>query len=419
MIDKLLGSYLKELGLTEQEFVNAVSQSSTDNEKVSKLIFGQILAVDNFLTFKKMMIERGKHLERKALKMLKNPKKGQAKSSKHQDDAKVRAMTEEEQLSLALKLSAQLSRQSTSEQKKHVDKLEDVLKASVIEADLVRSQLEQEQAELEHAIALSLDMENERIKKIRAAEEEEKNATNAASKATAKAKKEKLLQYEAKIMAQEDAEAKGETYKPAAASAALPTIAVLEQRHTEHKKQVAEEFKQNDNTKKEKKKKVKKALEDAGIDNDELTRRQEFLRAQKELIAQKRAAERDEELKEYAVENKSNIPLPASAEISKTKPTEIQKLSPEEMKQQDMRKALALRFKTDMQVRKQRIETEKQDEYASLSAQLRKAQALRKKMDDESQAEMSAQEKARKEQLNKFHQGLAKTSIDASASGFM
>lgn len=348
LIDKLLGGYLKELGLSDEDFLAAVQASSKENDKVNKLIFGQILAVDNFLTFKKMMVKRGKALENKAIKLLANPGAVVKGGNTNDDDADISAMTEEEQLALALKLSAQLAATSSSERKKNADSLEEVLKASVVQADMFRSAIEQEQAELEHAIALSLAMEEERLRKIQAAEAEEKNAKDDKARATAKALKEKLLLEEAKIIATEDAESKGQPNLMTTArlaAAPLPSITMLEERHKAHVEQVETEFKKSEKVKKEKKKKEKKTLTDANCNDDELARRQEFLRAQKQLIAEKRAAAREKELETYESENKSGVPLPASANKVQKNAEPVPAMSAEEEKQQAMRKALAERFK--------------------------------------------------------------------------
>src|SRR5262245_45990518 len=50
LIEDLLSKNLKEIGVTEEQFVAACAHGS--NQEVNKLIFGQILAVDDFLSQK-------------------------------------------------------------------------------------------------------------------------------------------------------------------------------------------------------------------------------------------------------------------------------------------------------------------------------------------------------------------------------
>ena len=47
-MEELLSSSLKELGVTEEQFISAVMKSK--DPEVNKLVFGQILAADDFLS---------------------------------------------------------------------------------------------------------------------------------------------------------------------------------------------------------------------------------------------------------------------------------------------------------------------------------------------------------------------------------
>lgn len=60
LIDKLLG----EIGLDAQSFAHACEKVSV---KLYKDIVGQIVAMDNFLVFKKMMVARNKALNAEAM----------------------------------------------------------------------------------------------------------------------------------------------------------------------------------------------------------------------------------------------------------------------------------------------------------------------------------------------------------------
>jgi len=438
MIDNLLGGYLQELGLNDQDFLAAVQASSTENDKVNKLIFGQILAVDNFMTFKRMMIRRNKALEVKAMKMALNPGNTSAKSStggtSMDDDVDVSQMSEKEQLRLALKLSAELAQGVNSSQKLNADQLEAVIKASATEAELRKADQEREQAELEHAIALSLALEEERLKKLEAAEHVEKTSNNPEEVAHARKIIQEVLVEEAQIMQQEaveEIEAKIEECKLTGAPApklpslppvptvanppppdSLPSIAMVKERHAAHVAKVQDEFKQAELRKLRKKEKKKKAAQEAGVNDDELARRAEFLKAQRDIIKQKRQQQREAELAEFQHEAKhSAAPIPPPAAHSSQGPVAVEEIkeqggSSEDEKQQAMRRALAQRFKADMQLRKAKINAENQDKYYSLSQQLRQAEQLRQKMEEDNEQDMVHQERERREKLAAFHANL-------------
>lgn len=176
LVETTLTENLKEMGLTDQQFV-AVMRESIKDPLIEKLVFGQILAADDFLTFKKLMQKRNVQLELEALEALSQGEIGETTGGETGDTDTTNAVEEEEeaQLQLAMELSLQASEAAqTGELTK--EELQAALKASVSEYDLERGKLEREQAELEHAIALSLASEADRIKKLEEANEQEKDA---------------------------------------------------------------------------------------------------------------------------------------------------------------------------------------------------------------------------------------------------
>ena len=117
------------LGITEEQFMKAVENGlKIDNHKK---VFEQLLIVDNFLVFKKLMVKRNSELELEAMKAL------------EQQEA---------------------SNQNVNQ--------------SANARNLERKKLETEQAQLEHAIAMSLAIEEERQKLL----EKETNELNQALK---------------------------------------------------------------------------------------------------------------------------------------------------------------------------------------------------------------------------------------------
>jgi hypothetical protein len=69
-VEELLSKNLHEIGITDEQFVAAVASGSASSDSIQRVIFGQILAVDDFLTFKKMMTQRNAELEVESMKTL-------------------------------------------------------------------------------------------------------------------------------------------------------------------------------------------------------------------------------------------------------------------------------------------------------------------------------------------------------------
>merc|ERR1712096_146089 len=67
LVEDLIDYHLNDVQVTEEQFVKACNITKNPEDKK---IFDQILAVDNFTAFKKLMINRNKELEMEALKML-------------------------------------------------------------------------------------------------------------------------------------------------------------------------------------------------------------------------------------------------------------------------------------------------------------------------------------------------------------
>ena len=57
---------IQELGLTDEQFLEACEKATKTS--VHKRVVEQILAVDNFLAFKRLMMRRNKELDEEAMK---------------------------------------------------------------------------------------------------------------------------------------------------------------------------------------------------------------------------------------------------------------------------------------------------------------------------------------------------------------
>merc|ERR1719486_16188 len=68
MVDSLLEMHLQEMGCSMETFAELCQTYSTTT--VGKEVLEQILAVDDFVSFKKMMVKRNMELELESLKAL-------------------------------------------------------------------------------------------------------------------------------------------------------------------------------------------------------------------------------------------------------------------------------------------------------------------------------------------------------------
>merc|ERR1719230_377122 len=68
MVDSLLEMHLEEMGCTAEDFAKlCATYGSTE---VGKEVLEQVLAVDDFISFKKMMVKRNMELELESLRQL-------------------------------------------------------------------------------------------------------------------------------------------------------------------------------------------------------------------------------------------------------------------------------------------------------------------------------------------------------------
>ena len=70
MVDSLLGMHLANMGCGAEDFAALCNQYSTTD--AGREVLEQILAVDDFVSFKKMMVKRNMELELESLKALQN-----------------------------------------------------------------------------------------------------------------------------------------------------------------------------------------------------------------------------------------------------------------------------------------------------------------------------------------------------------
>lgn len=68
LVEELIGELLAELGVSQEIFLQACDKA--EKNPIHKKIVDQIVAVDNFVAFKKLMCKRNAELNQQAMKML-------------------------------------------------------------------------------------------------------------------------------------------------------------------------------------------------------------------------------------------------------------------------------------------------------------------------------------------------------------
>ncbi|XP_065661080.1 cilia- and flagella-associated protein 36 isoform X2 [Hydra vulgaris] len=71
LVESLLGGYLKDVGITEDQFLHACTSPPAKNDPQVQMVLHHLLAGDDFEVFKKMMIEKNLELQIQALDLIK------------------------------------------------------------------------------------------------------------------------------------------------------------------------------------------------------------------------------------------------------------------------------------------------------------------------------------------------------------
>lgn len=435
LIEKLLEEYLEDLGVSPEEFVKAIEGASSRNEVVTQMIHGEILATDDFLTFRKMMAARNAALEVSAIKQIQE----MVTNPENTNDTRELAKTldpdaEEGEFDEAQFLAA--------------------MKASVADEEVLTLEAASEQAELEAAIQMSLAFETERLEKIKIASEAEEEAhketenlkkakdTKKAEEAgkreaAAKAEKERLMIQEAQFLKAQNEPAPPATSSPAPAAApaeektpsvlspksrgtllgALPSFDELA-KNNKHKVQQAEQaFEKNRKARKEKKRERKKALkEKAKVSEEELARRKQFFEKQKELFVAKAQKERDVLLTDYKEKVYNPAVKKAEAEAPRPKPkAEEKKAAPkaveapmtaEEEAEQEKRQAFRSILSSEFKRFERGKETQANQKTHNFTAQLDRVNQLQQQIESQEEGLLLAQEQQRATELRAFHNSI-------------
>lgn len=149
IVDNILEEHLAEIGVDAELFA-ATCDSCVQSNAVSKEVLGQILAMDDFVTFKKLMVKRNMELELEVLQELKNE---------------------------ASMMSNDESKTNCESKSYDGDVDEDMdMDEHLLEMEVRYQQEEFEQADLETAIAMSLAIEDARVRQEAKDTEETKSS---------------------------------------------------------------------------------------------------------------------------------------------------------------------------------------------------------------------------------------------------
>ena len=161
MADSLLELHLEEYGISAEQFAEVCSQAHLQEN--ARDVIEQVLALDDFVSFKKMMVKRNMELELEAMKMLASLNEKVAAEAADDLDAAADAADAaggggddddfEAQLARALELS--LKEANAAGCSTDIDR-----------ADIDAKAAEAEEAELRMALALSMQLEEERQRQV-------------------------------------------------------------------------------------------------------------------------------------------------------------------------------------------------------------------------------------------------------------
>jgi hypothetical protein len=446
LAENLLAKHFEHLGVSEEHFQEVMAAAVGSGEyKDANRILKKLLAMEDYKSFKKVMLKRNLALTEEALQSMKNLNIG---SGSNQDETS----SEMRDFAAALKLSMDPSQQTgrtSSAQDMEDDLLQAAIRASVAEYDLQMSELKRQQAEIEEAIMLSLALEAARLESLQAmgesgvdgdlpALDEPSAALNASAKqdsaadaqpaaaATLSESKATSSDLAPKLGAlppiskpgfdvssTEDALKKsgpsganasklGEL-KPGAMSFFLKRKQAAEEEMKRMREAVAQQELQ-----------AKLALqEECKVSDEELARRSEFLRIQKQLLLEKKNKERQQELNDFnkADESSSSSSSSSSASSSSAAATGGAAGVSKSL-EESRREAMVRKLKNNMEqtlAKQARASEQDNPQERSIEDNIKQLQALRaQQLENEtlSRSNLVEQERRRKEEMKKVHQTL-------------
>ncbi|GBG29305.1 Cilia- and flagella-associated protein 36 [Hondaea fermentalgiana] len=318
LVERLLTQHLTDVGISAEDFYEAceIAYKGEDATDVAQRIVSQLVACDDFLTFKAIMFKRNKELEMEALMEL------------DAEDG------DSQELAVVLRRSSAEAKEGDLLERQETAALEEAIQLSE-ETERLKdlSILEKEQADLEAAIALSLAVEEERLQML-ANSSESKEAegkqddSHAEEKNSSESKSGAPMRYRSAL-------------PPIGAGKGADACDINEQRDLLEQQRLAAE------------KIIGRAPRveinaDAEFDEVDVARRKRHLEAQRKLLLAKKNAERAARLKEFEEQKRDEggaAQKAIDAQNMASKGSETRKISAQ---QSHLTHALARRMKQDL-----------------------------------------------------------------------
>jgi len=410
-VEQLLTQHLAELGVSEEMFLEAC-ETARHSRDINTEVYDQVVAMDDFLTFKKLMVKRNMELELEAVRELQSegvpvvaPSNSEEAEATFQKELKQSAdltTAEVKQISRELEEEGEVA-QAKGEPKEgaelHAQVLEE-MDANLMEMELLHKKEEMEQMELEKAIAMSLALEEERMRMAR-------KEVGAASKPA--------------IHPEPSPDPVGKPDRPTAPTQGkgglkpissskmkpiksapqrdinLPSLEELQKQMDSKRKQAQEAFKRNQEMLQQQLNAQQELRQQAGVTETDMERRARHLKAQRDKILAKKKAEREAKAKEQA-EKEAERKAKMAEQISKAAPEIVRSVSTEELGEENsapggsgegkfdpaderrrlMRIALARRMKQDLlENEEERLTKMQAEQFNDLDRKLRLVEQLR------------------------------------------
>eukprot|EP01135_Chromosphaera_perkinsii_P002728 Nk52_evm96s226 gene=Nk52_evmTU96s226 len=158
LVERMLEGYIQELGLDPEDFL-IVCRNKWRDDKDNRLLYETVLAADDFLAFKKFMVQRNIELEMQVLRVSGTTSDQQGSSAAAQSNPQ---QDEEELIQQAIAMSINDSNNANSGDEKFNSEMTEACRLSKEANDLLQKELaelaKREQEELDMAIALSLSL---------------------------------------------------------------------------------------------------------------------------------------------------------------------------------------------------------------------------------------------------------------------
>lgn len=173
LVETLLEFHLADMGVTGEQFMEACEKASSN--AVAAVVFQTVLAAEDYLYFRKMMIKRNAQLEAEAATMLRTVERNPAASVAQRATLALASEADATDESVAAAVQASkaeyerlVAEQQAREAAMDAD-LRAALAASLTDAELAEQRRRAEEAEVERAIAMSLALEEEHARRAAAA----------------------------------------------------------------------------------------------------------------------------------------------------------------------------------------------------------------------------------------------------------